>query len=221
MLRAAPGREVAAERPDSLPVNAYHLEQIEAIGMVRRILNASEPAAMEALRESTLQYLSYRKEVRHFLDERLKDICTTKCFHSQLSACCSREGIITFFADVVVNALNSTAEELDSLERVLKRPNIGSKCVYLGENGCRWQVKPIVCEMFLCDEAKKRAFGSEPQLRQEWDRLVELKKTFTWPDRPVLFDAVEKMFLAAGCKSSLMYLHFSPGLAKVKRKAGL
>ena len=32
---------------------------------------------------------------------------------------------------------------------------------------------------------------------------------------------IEKYFIAAGCSSSLMYLHNSPGLLRVKRKAAI
>ncbi len=35
------------------------------------------------------------------------------------------------------------------------------------------------------------------------------------------FDMIEAYFIAAGCFSSLMYLHNSPGLLRVKRKAGI
>ena len=32
---------------------------------------------------------------------------------------------------------------------------------------------------------------------------------------------IENYFIAAGCSSSLMYLHNSPGLLRVKRQAGI
>jgi hypothetical protein len=35
------------------------------------------------------------------------------------------------------------------------------------------------------------------------------------------FTTIENYFIAAGCSSSLMYLHNSPGLLRVKHKAGI
>jgi len=52
--------------------------------------------------------------------------------------------------------------------------------------------------------------------------LLEAERQhFTWPDRPVLFDDLESYFLKTGCRSPLMYLHNSPGLLRIKQKAGL
>ena len=71
--------------------------------------------------------------------------------------------------------------------------------------------------MFLCDRAKDTVFGSRPELKDRWDALARERKRFTWPDRPVLFDDLERTFMDAGCTSSLMYLHNSPGLLRVKK----
>jgi hypothetical protein len=136
-----------------------------------------------------------------------------------LSACCSREGIVTFFADGVINVLLSTPQETDRLATVLQKGDNGPKCVYLGSNGCLWRLKPIVCAMFLCDRAEEEVFRDRPALRRQWEAYREHKKRFTWPDRPVLFDAIEANFIAAGCTSPLMYLHNSPGLLRVKQQA--
>jgi hypothetical protein len=138
-----------------------------------------------------------------------------------LSACCSKEGIITFFADVVINALVSGEAEMRSLLRVLATENKGSKCIYLGPEGCLWRLKPIVCEMFVCKDALSHIFNSAPEARQKWEELKELQKRFTWPDRPVLFDVVEDTFLKAGYTSTLMYLHNSPGLLRLKQRTKL
>jgi hypothetical protein len=75
--------------------------------------------------------------------------------------------------------------------------------------------------MFLCDPAKARVFGNRPDLQTEWADFEWQRKGFTWPDRPVLFDMLEAYFISAGCSSSLMYLHQSPGLLRVKQRAGL
>jgi hypothetical protein len=45
------------------------------------------------------------------------------------------------------------------------------------------------------------------------------EKHYRWPDRPVLFDDLEKYFMAAGYSSPLMYLNNSPGLLRVKELA--
>ena len=102
---------------------------------------------------------------------------------------------------------------------VLSKINDGFKCVYLTETGCRWRLKPIVCQMYLCDRSKKEAFGKNSQLAAEWNLLEHKRKRFTWPDRPVLFDDLETYFLEAGFRSPLMYLHNSPGLLRIKRQA--
>lgn len=75
--------------------------------------------------------------------------------------------------------------------------------------------------MFLCDNARKQVFGYNPGLEKEWDDLKERKKAFTWPDKPVLFDEIETLFLDCGHSSSLMYCHNSPGLMRLKQRTGL
>ncbi len=145
-------------------------------------------------------------------------MCTEKCFTSQTNACCGRDGIATFFADVVINALLSTAEEVDALLRKLSKDPGGFKCVYLTEKGCLWRLKPIVCEMFLCEHAKDTVLGKDDTLRDHWERLRRREKRYTWPSRPVLFDELEEMFIRAGFDSPLMYFHRGPGLLQVKAK---
>jgi hypothetical protein len=148
-------------------------------------------------------------------------ICTQNCYQNRLSACCSREGIITFFADIVVNVLVSDHREIADLMMHLQAPNKGFKCVYLTEAGCRWKLKPIVCEMFLCDRAQNTVMAGNPRLASQWRQIEEKRKQYTWPDQPVLFDRLEAHFISAGYRSTLMYLHNSPGLLRVKQKAGL
>ncbi|MDL2275830.1 hypothetical protein LJC22_06870, partial [Desulfosarcina sp. OttesenSCG-928-G10] len=81
--------------------------------------------------------------------------------------------------------------------------------------------RPIVCAMFLCDRAMDAVFLKAPDARTHWEDLRCREKDFKWPDQPVLFDHLEKVFLDLGLRSSLMHLNFSPGLLNVKRKAGL
>ncbi|MBW2174188.1 MAG: hypothetical protein JRF64_06010, partial [Deltaproteobacteria bacterium] len=95
----------------------------------------------------------------------------------------------------------------------------GLKCVYLGKMGCLWRIKPIVCEMFLCEHARNSVFDNEPNARKQWKRLRRREKRYTWPNRPVLFDDLEAYFIRAGYSSNLMYFHNSPGLLRVKSLA--
>ncbi len=200
-------------------MNSYQKEQSDALYMVRTHLSTFSPKERQRLESEVAGYIGFREEVASFLSTHFSVICTQKCYKSRLSACCSREGIITFFADVVINALMSQNNEIDILLEILKKPNNGFKCIYLGEKGCLWRLKPIVCEMFLCEHAKKEVFRENRQLEHKWEKLKQHEKLYTWPNRPVLFDVLEKYFMDAGYSSSLMYMHNSPGLLRVKRKA--
>ncbi len=201
-------------------VNPYHLEQRQTLDLIRDRLE-TVPEDRDRLLEWTAPYRAFRAGASDFLDRHFHAVCTEKCFRDRLSACCSREGIITFFADMAVNVLISDAPELDALGAVLDVPNEGFKCVYLGDRGCLWRIKPIVCEMFLCDAALSAAFDGDPGAAARWEALKEERKRFTWPDRPVVFDDLETHFMAAGLTSPLMYLHNSPGLLRVKQRAGV
>ena len=70
--------------------------------------------------------------------------------------------------------------------------------------------------MFLCDRAEKEVLEQNKQARQEWDTLKKREKSFRWPDQAVLFDELEAVFINAGYDSTLMYLHKSPGLLRIK-----
>lgn len=166
-------------------------------------------------------YLAFRKQTTEFHDRHFSTLCTQKCFSSQLSACCQREGIITFFADLFINAFQSSADQLDRIINTLVSGNPTQKCVYLGQSGCLWRIKPIVCEMFLCDHAKQSVLDTNPSANAEWERLQNEKKRFTWPDRQVLFDTIEHLFLDRRLFSTLMYLNTSPGLLQLKKKSGV
>jgi len=201
-------------------MNAYHQEQIEAMEIVHKHLK-SHPSARRELLALTANYLSFRAEVDHFLTTCFSRVCSQTCYQNRLSACCSREGIITFFADIVVNVLVSDSQEIEDLISTLQEPNTGFKCIYLADDGCRWKVKPIVCEMFLCDKAKETILTRDSKLQRQWSQFEVKRKQYTWPDQPVLFDELEEYFMEAGYQSTLMYLHNSPGLLRVKKKAGL
>ncbi len=202
-------------------MSEYNREQSEAILVVSHRLTKLSPSELARLKTRIRNYLRFRKEVGQFLRHYFSEVCTQKCYQNHYSACCSREGITTFFADVVINVLISSDEEIDQLLHVLSLPNLRTKCVYLGAKGCLWRVKPIVCEMFLCEYAKKTVFDKDRPALREWERLKRREKRYTWPNRPVLFDDLESYFIRAGYSSSLMYFHNSPGLLRIKSLAGL
>ena len=204
-----------------MQISPYQQEQHEAILLAATHLDTLAPYQIEALKVASHEYLMFREDADAFLKTYFTSTCTQKCFQSSLSACCSREGIITFFADIVINDLFSTPDERNPLLTVLRKPNAGPKCVYLGSQGCLWRIKPIVCQMFLCDAAMRRIFSDHPSAESAWNDLKNHEKQFTWPDKKVLFDDLEAFFINAGYASSLMYLHNSPGLLRVKKRAGL
>ena len=205
-------------------ISDYQKEQMDALAMVRvglAQMNKMNEATMADLKEMIAGYNDFRRETDRFLEDYFSAVCTRNCYQNQLSACCSKDGIITFFADVVVNVVHSDQTLLEKLEERLRATHTGFKCVYLSPEGCLWRVKPIVCQMFLCDQAQKKVFEAHPEAGREWETLKEKKKLYTWPDRPVVFDALERLFIQAGYVSPLMYLNYSPGLLMVKRRAGL
>jgi hypothetical protein len=202
-------------------MNDYQQEQREALRIVRKGLARLGEAQRERLIREIGEYERFRRSVDVFLERYFSGVCTRLCYRSRTSACCSKDGIITFFADAVVNALQATNAQLDRMEAVLQQPNNGHRCVYLSADGCIWAVRPVVCAMFLCDRAIEAVFGENPQARTAWEILRKQERTFKWPDRPVLFDHLEQVFLDLGYRSSLMHLNLSPGLLMIKKKAGL
>ncbi len=201
-------------------MSTYNEEQAQAWDIVASFL-AEGDSQVQALLEMIAPYLEFRRRTDAFLETHFGHLCQATCYQSNLSACCSKEGIVTFFADVVINALASQPSALPLLARAVSRPNTGVKCVYLGPEGCLWTVKPIVCQMFVCQKAKDKVFADDPDREKEWQALKAEEKSFTWPDRPVLFDHLEKVFMDQGASSPLMYLHNSPGLLRIKKLAGL
>ncbi len=199
-------------------MNDYQEEQLSSLKAVLAHLKTLSGAERRRLYGGLADYRDFRRRTERFLSERFGHVCRRKCYDNHSSICCSKDGIITFFADVVVNALLSNAEEIQALIRVLEAPHAGFKCVYLGRRGCLWRLKPVMCEMFLCDHAKTEVFTDHPECETTWRRLLDEKKAYTWPDAPVLFDILEQYFIDAGCDSPLMYLHKSPGLLMVKQK---
>jgi hypothetical protein len=201
-------------------MNDYQAEQLKSLRMVRRQLKALTDAELAALKAEIEDYLAFRSRVDDFLAAHFKDTCTEKCFSGRLSACCSKDGIIAFFGDVAVNALVSDETDLDRLEWAIQYPARVDKCIFLAQGGCVWRIRPVVCTFFLCDEAENRVFGDNPVAAQ-WAKLKEIKKHFTWPDKPVLFEWLEAFFIGRGARSPLMYIHFSPGLARIRKNRPL
>ena len=201
-------------------MNTYQKEQIQALQMVRRHVDLLEksPGFKPGISDQIAEYLSFRDEMNRFYRRYFEPVCSEKCYGSHLSACCSKDGIITFWADHVINVIESGDGALDRLGMVIKNPAYQDKCIYLQKNGCAWKVKPVVCEMFLCPEAEKSVFDLHPEAKRHLDGLKKRKKAFTWPDQPVLFEALEDLFVEAGLDSELMYMHKSPGLLRLIRK---
>lgn len=201
-------------------MNSYQIEQLKTLHTVRQNL---EPAAGSSAdcgqwdgKEEIHRYMAFRDRTAIFHQRHFEEVCTEKCYHSRLSACCSRDGIIIFFADVVINALYSSYSELDLLEHAIQYPAASEKCIFLSSSGCLWRVKPIVCEMFVCEPALKQVFTKNPDAEAQWRQLEQERKSYTWPDKPVLFEHLERRFLDMGIDSSLMHIHKSPGLLRIR-----
>jgi hypothetical protein len=202
-------------------MNTYQKEQLQALRQVQRGLERMEGAMRDGLNGLIQPYLDFRKELQQFLTMHLGQYCTQACFSSQSSACCSKDGIITFWADHVVNACCCDQGAFRQLASAAQNPQFSGKCIYLAADGCLWKVTPLVCAMFVCDQAHTDIFHQHRDLDRIWERYRRRAKAFRWPDRPVLFDQLEEMFMDLGCQSPLMYINSSPGLRQVKIKAGL
>lgn len=201
-------------------ISEYNKDQLNTLKMVKEFIKSISPSERSAIKKKMKPYLEFRSKVLSFHDENLSDICTAKCFLSGESACCNRDGIATFFSDFVINIFSADPDSLSYMEkRLLEKGN--NKCVYLAEEGCLWHYKPIICEMFLCEHAKINMSVKGESVLKKWNQLKEEEKSFTWPDKPVLFDELEALFIKEGFDSPLMYFHKSPGLLRVKSRAGI
>ena len=199
----------------------YRLEQLQSQECVQDYFTHKGKEEKRLIKGWCQDYLQFREEVAAFQSRYFHALCNAACYQAQRSACCNKDGIITFFADLVINAVESDARQMAALVACLRQPRHDMKCIYLGPEGCRWRLKPIVCEMFLCDRAQEEVFGAAPHAATLWGEIKKRELRFRWPDRPVLFDQIESRFMAAGVCSSLMYLHNSPGLIRIKKQSGL
>ena len=91
-------------------ISEYNQQQKEALLMVLQHLSGLPLSQLHRLKQRIRSYVGFRQTVASFQETHFADLCSEKCFTSYTSACCGREGIITFFADVVVNVLLSTQE---------------------------------------------------------------------------------------------------------------
>jgi len=189
-----------------------------AIDAIFGKLSADETARLKA---QTGAYLDFRRTLEHYYSDYFEFTCRKSCFETGLSACCSFESIIMFFADQVINFLSSDKTEIAGLMRILERPNTSGKCVFLGNTGCMWRVRPISCATFFCDPAKKKVFAEHPEADSILKSLQKQEEEFTWPVKPVLFDEIEKYFIKLGVESPHLYFHKSPGLLQLKARASV
>jgi hypothetical protein len=198
-------------------MNTYQAEQMDALNQIVNHIDL-----LGALQEDAIHsYLEFRRRLDEFSGRHFAAFCTRTCFESRTSACCSRDGIITFWADMVINVANADNDQIDDLFAAIQTPRIAEKCIYLGDCGCRWRIRPLGCALFLCDQVEQDVLARNPDLQRQWEVYQSTARTFRWPDRPVLFDRLERLFMDAGCRSPLMYINTSPGLLRIKRQANI
>jgi hypothetical protein len=202
-------------------MNAYQTEQMQALELAMSAMQQMPPHELRTLKGEIEPYLDFRHRVDRFLEAHFSMYCTKTCYESRLSACCGKDGIITFWADVVINACMATSRQLKALEMAIRQPLHEIKCIFLSPSGCCWAVRPLICSMFICGQAQQAVWKTRPTSKKRWQGLIEEAKTYRWPDRTVLFDTLEKRFMAFGYRSPLMYLNTSPGLLRIKKKAGI
>ncbi|MCP4744627.1 MAG: hypothetical protein GY874_00565 [Desulfobacteraceae bacterium] len=202
-------------------MNDYQKEELEALEQISQTMVQLKPDERIMLSEMIEPYLSFRRKLDAFLSGKFSDHCTSSCYQNNLSACCSKDGIITFWADAVINLFCSSKAQIQDVYKSLKEPWSQVKCTYLTPGGCCWKVRPLVCAMFICDSAQKNVFGKNAQAKTKWRQFERTAKSFRWPDKIVLFDSLERCFMEKGCRSSLMHLNTSPGLLNIKKKYGV
>ncbi|MBW1974796.1 MAG: hypothetical protein JRI45_04400 [Deltaproteobacteria bacterium] len=170
----------------------------------------------------SIPYLMFRQKLDRFTKRFFALYCQEQCFVTGRSACCGFESIMVFFADEIINLLwGDRSQGVNLINRLAQGNKTSSHCVFLGNGGCLWGVRPISCAMFFCDEAKKQIFAKYPNAEIEWNELLKEEKNFTWPDKPILFDVIERFFIRKGFYSPHMHFHFSPGLRRIKEKSGI
>ena len=209
------------QQKDQYMTNDYQREQLEALDQITVKIGSIQSIHSGNLCRDIRSYQLFRQQLESFQSQHFGRYCTQTCFENRTSACCSKDGIITFWADVVINVYHSSDNQIKELRAAIQKPLSSQKCIYLGKNGCLWKIRPIGCALFLCDRVQVDVLEQHPELRRQWQHYTTTGRSYRWPDRPVLFDHLEQVFMAAGCRSPLMYLNTSPGLLRIKQKAGL
>ena len=206
---------------DLIDMNDYQSEQLDALSQVLGALEKFTKCERDQLLVDIAPYVAFRREVDQFTERHFSPLCNSACFQRKRSACCSKDGIVTFWADVVVNACCASTMQIAQLKQAIQAPFFSDKCIYLTPGGCLWTIRPLVCAFFLCDAVQNEVLGACREISEQWSAYKNAAAAFRWPDKPVLFDRLEAVFMAAGCDSSLMYLSKSPGLLMVKKRAGI
>ncbi len=199
--------------------DSYNAGQWKGFKAILEAVSKMGHREIHSLKETAKPYLRFREELDAFQRHHTEAHCTQACHEAKLAACCGFESIYTFFADQVLTVLFSNDNEIDDLLHVLEKPNRTKNCVYLGPAGCIWRVRPISCAMFFCDNVKSKILQGTPGVQETWEQFRKREKAFTWPDRWVLFDHLEKHFMERGVDTPFMYFHKSPGLLRVKNRA--
>jgi|WetSurSiteA1Bulk_404760.scaffolds.fasta_scaffold41431_1 hypothetical protein len=202
-------------------MSEYQRDQWLSLTAIREALQFTSESERELLRATLSDYLAFRNQLASFHAHHFGEYCRNACYQTELSACCGFESIITFFADQLINSLLGTPNDQEALIRILEQPNTTRKCVFLGDNGCLWRLPPISCAMFYCDPAKTAVWREMPDASTVFDDFRRREKMFTHPDRPVLFDDLERTFRRRGLQTPHMYYHSSPGLVKLKARVGI
>ncbi|MCK8601933.1 hypothetical protein [Desulfoferrobacter suflitae] len=201
--------------------SGYNHDQLISYNAISTTLEKLPAEQIAGLKKRIAPYLEFRARVEEFYQHYFRNICEQSCFATHISACCGFESIIIFFADQVINCIMSNPDQLTGIVEILEKPNRSNHCVFLGKSGCIWQVRPITCAMFLCDPAKQTLFARSPEAEPVWRELQQWEKDFTWPVNPVLFDELERYFMDLGVDVPSLYFHKSPGLLRLKARAGI
>ena len=90
-----------------MKMSEYNRDQWEALLMVQHYFEGLPASETRRLQATVGPYLEFRSEVSGFQKEVLSEICTQACFTTRQSACCNRDGIATFFADVVMKEMEA------------------------------------------------------------------------------------------------------------------
>lgn len=202
-------------------ISEYNKDQWLSFVAVEKALTTMSSDYIDSLKNLCRPYLDFRESLDRFQQTHFKAFCRRTCFETNLSQCCGFESIFTFFADQVIAYCFATAAERTLIMEVIQKPNRTERCVYLSSDGCLWPITPVSCAMFVCKMVREKIIDSNPSLKTKWEEFKDYEKTFTFPDRPVLFDQIEEIFMACGVDSPFMYYHKSPGLLRVKRRSGL